>query len=398
MNNSSFSDRCLRITAEVLNNPTAPLREEMIQAYLREFVRKRPALTLCEDRAGNIVIQYTSRGASKNTPLRCFTPSLSGCQRTERPERSIGTLVMVAHMDHPGFWVEKVAGNAVKLVFKGGVGKPHARVGTRIKFFETGRSEPIGSGRLLTTHCRKGNLFSATALIVNGTALAGGIAMWDLPSYEIRNGLIISRVCDDLIGVAASLCTLNELARLKPAGVTVQGLFTRSEEIGFMGALEAIRLKTVPKNATVLSLETSKALANAPQGNGVILRVGDRASIFNPDMTDALWQVAGQLAKKDRTFKCQRRLMDGGTCEATVFCATGYRASGLAVPLGNYHNQAFDARHRPQIGAETVNVDDFICEIRLLVELALHPQNQRKPTGLPTWLKTRMQKARHALS
>ena len=375
MNNSRFSHRCLKTVKEVMQNPTAPLREGMVQAYLREFVRKRPALTLREDRAGNVMIAYTSRDARRNAPL-----------------------VMVAHMDHPGFWVEKVTGNTAKLIFKGGVSKPHARKGTRLKFFRNSWREPVGSGRLLSARYKKGSLASATALIIEGTALTGDIGMWDLPPVEIRNGLIISRACDDLLGVATALCTLDEIARRKPSGVAVQGLFTRSEELGFFGALEAIRLKTVHLNAAVLSLETSRALPNAPQGSGVILRVGDRIGIFNPELTDAFWQVARQLALKDRTFKCQRRLMDGGICEATVFCATGYRASGLALPLGNYHNQAFGLGQRPQIGAETVRVDDFLCQVRLLVELALHPQNWRKPLGRLTWLKTRMQMARQALA
>src|SRR6185503_9011167 len=121
----------------------------------------------------------------------------------------------------------------------------------------------------------------------------------------------------------------------------------------------AIRLGTVPRDANVLSLECSKALPNAPQGGGVIVRVGDRMSIFDPSLTAAL-----EVAAKDVTH--QRRLMDGGACEATAFCAAGYRASGLAVPLGGYQN-ASDGQ--PGIVAETVMVEDYLSEVQLLTTL-----------------------------
>jgi len=395
--NSGFSRRCLKIAADMLQNPTAPLREAAMQGYLRAFVRRHPALALHEDRAGNVVVRYVSPDAGRRAPL-----------------------VMAAHLDHPGFWVEEVSGRSARLLFKGGVLKPHARAGTRVRFYEGVRRKPTGSGRLTAVRYENGRLASARARIVEGAARAGGFAMWDLPAMEVRGGFIVSRACDDPLGAAAALCALGEVARRKPKGVALWGLFTRCEELGFFGALEAIRLRTVPRNAAVLSLETSKALANAPQGGGVILRVGDYGSIFSPDLTGAVWQAATRLAAKDRSFKCQRRLMDGGTCEATAFCATGYRASGLALALGNYHNQAFGARgstarlsspksssrrservegrRRPEIGSETVSVADFLSEVRLLVELALHPEALRKTPGLPAWLKIRMRAAREALS
>ncbi|MFM8270224.1 MAG: hypothetical protein ACKN9V_08560, partial [Pseudomonadota bacterium] len=38
----------------------------------------------------------------------------------------------------------------------------------------------------------------------------------------------------------------------------------------------------------------------------------------------------------------QRRVMDGGTCEATVAVANQIPAIGISIPLGNYHNQGFE--------------------------------------------------------
>src|SRR5205823_7835023 len=126
-----------------------------------------------------------------------------------------------------------------------------------------------------------------------------------------------------------------------------------------------IRLGTVPSGASVLSLECSKALVNAPQGDGVIVRVGDRMTIFAPALSESL-----RVAAERSGVRHQRKLMDGGACEATVFCAAGFRASGLAVPLGNYHNASDAGRG---IAPETVLADDWLAEVQLLVALAEDP-------------------------
>jgi hypothetical protein len=86
--------------------------------------------------------------------------------------------------------------------------------------------------------------------------------------------------------------------------------------------------------------------------------------------------------------------MDGGACEATAFCAAGYRSSGLALPLGGYHNASDDA---PGIVPETVQVADHLAEVRLLVALADRPELLRPPAGQPAWLVERQAAARAAL-
>jgi endoglucanase len=94
-------------------------------------------------------------------------------------------------------------------------------------------------------------------------------------------------------------------------------------------------------------------------------------------------------------FRYQRKLMDGGACEATAFCASGYRASGLAVPLGNYHN-AGDAG--PGIEPETVMVSDWLAEVQLLVELACRPELlDENSVDAPSWLTERAAVAREKL-
>jgi hypothetical protein len=65
------------------------------------------------------------------------------------------------------------------------------------------------------------------------------------------------------------------------------------------------------------------------------------------------------------------------------------------VPLGNYHN-ADDAR--PGIAPETVLVDDWLAEVKLLVELACRPELLDEGTlEPPAWLQERAATARAAL-
>ena len=343
------------LAAALLNHPTAPLLEIHPRAFIRQFAAARPALKLIEDAAGN-----------SRVDLRCGTSASP-------------PLVLVAHLDHPGFHVKRVEGLTAELEFHGWHSGVHALPGTRVHFFDASQTQPIGAGELIERDSDSGPLKRASARIADGRANIGGFAMWGFPGYALEtqtdNAQIISaRCCDDLLGAAAILSVFDALLKLAPPEVNVIGLFTRAEEIGFLGTLEAIRLKTIPQNSCVLSLECSKAFAHAPQGGGVIVRVGDASSIFDPGLTQALTLAAKKLSEFDTGFKFQRKLMDGGTCEATPFCAHGYRASGLALPLGNYHNQAFDANGRACVGPETVDAADFENEIKLLVELALHPQ------------------------
>ena len=323
--------------------------EDLPTQHVRAFADER-GLDNETDAAGNVVVKYGT-----GTPL-----------------------VMVAHLDHPGFHVD---GDA--LVFKGGLRAEHAIEGSPLHFFRRGERYPIGEGTLRTA-AGDGMLTGATA-----DGITGDFAMWGFPAWSVDDGLITARVCDDLLGAAAVLSVLDELSTSRPS-TCVWGLFTRAEEVGFLGALEAIRLGTVPKAADVLSLECSKALPNAPQGGGVIVRVGDRMSIFDPSLTAALEAAA---VKVDGLTH-QRRLMDGGACEATAFCAAGYRASGVAVPLGNYHNARDD---QLGIAPETVRVDDYLAEVALLTSLAHNPALLR-PQDEPEWFAKRSAEARRLLA
>jgi endoglucanase len=186
----------------------------------------------------------------------------------------------------------------------------------------------------------------------------GAFAMWDLPTCEVKDGRIHSRACDDLIGCIAILALFQELDRAK-AAPTVYGLFTRAEEVGFVGAIQLAKTGLVPKDVTIVSLECSseKSPGAGKMGDGPIIRVGDRTSIFDDAATAALTKAA-----TDAKLPYQRCLMSGGTCEATAYQLYGYRTAALCVALGNYHNCGPDET----IASEFVAVDDVADMIALM--------------------------------
>jgi endoglucanase len=110
-------------------------------------------------------------------------------------------------------------------------------------------------------------------------------------------------------------------------------------------------------------------------GDGPILRVGDKASTFTSSATAFAGQVAQDLAGKRDAFAYQRKLMDGGTCESSAYCALGYDATGICMALGNYHNMNTRTR---RIGQESIHLDDYVNLVKWFVALAT---TRRRYTG-----------------
>lgn len=190
----------------------------------------------------------------------------------------------------------------------------------------------------------------------------GDFGMWDLPPFHLDGNRLYSRACDDLIGCAAIIATLKSLSATG-SRQPVAGVFTRAEEVGFIGAIHLAMSKLLPSDVTVISLETSAERPPAKMGEGPIVRVGDRISIFDPATTDFLAEVT-----KDQKITFQRCLMPGGTCEATAFQLYGYRSAALCIALGNYHNCTPDDR----IDMEFIDLEDLEGLISLCVAVAMN--------------------------
>jgi len=319
---------------DLLSLPTAAYLEAAVLAYLERECRKLPGVSLRYDRYRNLLAHYRHR------------------------PRGITPFVFVAHMDHPAFAaLEMLDRRTLRAAFRGGVRVEYFD-GARVRFWtgdgwvrgrvqEVTKLEPVPgwTGRPEEVLIR-----------VPGPVPQNAPGVWDLPEPFLRGDIVHAPGCDDVAGTAAMLALLQRLSRRRVSG-EVYCLFTRAEEVGFIGAIGAARAGTIPKRLPVISIETSSELPGVQIGAGPILRVGDRAAIFTPALTAACQRVAENLRHRRKTFRYQRKLMDGGVCEAYPFLAYGYAATGICVALGNYHNM--DTR-RQKIASEYISVRDWL--------------------------------------
>jgi endoglucanase len=317
----------VRILERLAREPTAPLHEH---AVLREAIgiARDAGLRVRADPFGNLVLRHAG------------------------PRRG-PAIWLVAHTDHPGIEV-RGPGKARLL---GWVAPEYLRRGTRLRLYHEGEKVPARLTR-----------FTKTGLAIRfdgGTnARRGDFGVWELEDYRVAGRHIHARQLDDLAGSAVSLAVMARAARSGSANLNA--LLTRAEEIGFVGTLGAIESGLIPRDAWVINVEASKVLPGVEIGGGPIIRVGDRRRTFDADAEGLL------LAARDRlpgSKPVQRALMSGGTCEATAFSVHGYRATGLAIPLGNYHNMGPRGRLEP----EFVAAKDLATAVDLLELAARRP-------------------------
>ncbi len=353
----------MKTLLELTSLPTAPFLEGSVVAYVRKWVSQRPYLKVQADRFGNLLI-VRSGAAGKRARL-----------------------VMVAHGDHPGYVARRMTSpKTLEADFRGGVMGKFAAT-SRVRFFT-----PEGPviGKLIAHHEDESGRLIGGLFRVPREVAPESPGMFDVGEARIKGGRLVSRVCDDLAGVAAALVALERiesadvLAKKKPASskTSARGaakkseavgdvalLLTRGEEMGFVGAIAAVRDgKLLRASDRIISIECSAEQPVARQGEGVVLRVGDRTSVFNSAFGRFLRVTAEEEAKRDATFGFQRALMPGGTCEGTVFDAYGYITAAVCVPLGCYHNMDASAG---RIAAEHVHLGDWWSMARLLALVGL---------------------------
>lgn len=310
--------------------PTCAGREGRVIGFIDRWVRDRDDLALEADPSGNLTVRF--RAESVPGPPVYFT----------------------AHLDHPAFAVERIDSHTtLELAFRGGV---------MDDYFPGARVEVITSddrrlpGTITQASLSAEGPYKRWLCELDDSAdgiTTRDIARWLLPEPAIEDGLLHTHACDDLAAAACAMLAMDRLRRERAEGehrADVRLLFTRAEEVGFVGALAAVRHGTIPRDAKVLALENSRAFAESPIGGGPIVRVGDRLTIFSPRLTDDVARIAEDLAGAPATprasekasdlprWRWQRKLMAGGACEATVFCHAGLDATCVCLPLGNYHN------------------------------------------------------------
>ncbi len=345
---------------QLLSEPTAPFCEQHVAALVGAVLDTH-RVPWFRDPHGNLVVGCASPAEYRRLVTR----------KTREPLR-----IFIAHMDHPGFHGQRWL-SPTRLAVRWHGGSPVRHLdGARVWLADD--SGYAGEGRLARARLRKQGYAIEHAEVrlkrpieIPARELFGGFA-FRAPVWRSSKRLY-TKAADDLVGVFAIVSTALDLTSNTRRAGPFLGLLTRAEEVGFVGAIAHFELgwlREAKRPLLAVSLETSRTLPGALIGKGPVVRLGDRRTVFD---AGAL-QVLSELARRVLGKRHQRRIMDGGSCEATAATAFGIPSIGLSVPLGNYHNESFEGA--PGVKAdrspapEIVHLDDIEGMLKLCLALA----------------------------
>ena len=350
-------ERALQILADLGGRPAIAFHEGLVSEYVQRAIAGL-GLTPRTDQYGNIVVRV--QGTVAGVPPIAF----------------------MAHMDHPGFEAVEVQEGALVAEARGGVPPASLTEAVAVEIVERNGARrkarlggPVGAPeeRRVLVHTEDAAGVSLQAADVPLPAAV----VFDLVDFERRGDLLHMRAADDLAGCGAILSALQGIADAPVEG-DVYGVFTRAEEVGLVGARLMAQEHSLPTDCLVVSLESSRELPGAVQGAGPVIRVGDATFTFSAEAEQVLHVARRSMIERDPETKVQRQLMSGGTCEASGFAAFGYATTGIAFPLGNYHNATPDGG----VDAEYIHVDDYLTGVRLVEEAARSVTRRRTS---PAW-------------
>lgn len=303
------------ILKKVFASPTAPFREQFVLRSI-EDIAKSKKWPYTWDKFGNFILGV------KNIK-----------------ELAVGKRVLLfAHTDHPGFHILKQT-DAYTLEAKWYGGAPFKKMkGAKVRIYDPalstlsyeGRVTEFESGAYKRTGMRMKIRLKRQAKVAKGS-----FGAFDFSAYQFQGNKVVTRVADDLAGCVLALGAYSDLKGKQKQNIAC--VFTRAEEVGYIGCLSFLKSYQISKHSFAISLEASRTLPGALLGKGPVLRLGDRSTLFDNPASQYLKWVADNIKHKD--FCYQRRIMDGGSCEATALNHFGVRTTGLAVPLANYHNE-----------------------------------------------------------
>ena len=356
--------RALDILAGLAKNPAAPFHEWAVAEHILGVLATLDGVDYGRDEFGNIIARYTA-------------PSIAALPESEREP----PIAFVAHMDHPGYEIVRPSdtpdaesvGKSYIAQALGGV--PAAsitkttpafvlmpdgdRIPAEIQSLDSDSSEDSGE-RLVAVRVQSDAELALPAPVV-----------FDLPDFGIDGDTILMRAADDLAGCGAILSALERLVT-SGADADFYAVFTRAEEGGLFGARLMAEAGTLPENTLVVSVESSPLIPGVEQGEGPVIRTGDRVYTFDADAEQVFSAALQSIRAEDSDFKAQRQLMSGGGCEATAFAVFGYTVTGMAFPLGNWHN-ATTTIPDPDGGvdSEFISVSDYLGGVTLMAEVGV---------------------------
>ena len=341
-------NRAVEILRELGARPAAPFFEEGPARFIRATLDQL-GVDHEVDAYGNIIARYELDS-----------------DRAEPP------VAFVAHMDHPGFEITEASSARVVARALGGVPVASLHKPTPVRVLAddgppiAGRTAPLGADQ------RRENTDRLVSIIVEAeVSLTPPLpVVFDLPGFVLDGDTVRMLAADDLAGCASILAALERLIA-QEARVNVYGVFTRAEEVGLVGARLLAEAGTLPKETLVVSLESSPVIPGVAQGEGPVIRTGDAAYTFDAEAEQMLIAAREAIREREPDFRCQRQLLSGGTCEATAFALAGYRATGIAFPLGNYHNATTRiADPDGGVDAEYIRLPDYLGGVDLITEAA----------------------------
>lgn len=333
----------------LFNQPTAPFRESFVLAEIKSILNENK-IPFFKDSVGQIIAGVSSAQKLKSKDHIAF----------------------FAHTDHPGFIIdEKISSLHKTFKYKATWygGAPFDKMeGKPVRIFSNQSSKKFFKGTIknfVAGNHREGISFEIETTkdldpkLLKSKNYFGAFAF---DGYKYRNGYVHTRCADDLAGCVMALGALIDVKKSKVPAIAV---FTRAEEVGFVGCLHMIKSKVVSLNTMVVSLEASRTLPGALLGEGPVIRLGDASTLFDSNFSLFIQKQAQEIKTKDSKFKFQKRIMDGGSCEATALSQFGYKTMGLAVPLKNYHNMGVKGP-----APEIIHLDDADNGRKLLAQVA----------------------------
>ena len=362
---SNFQSKTPQPLINLLKQHAAPFREQWVRGEITAQLESAN-IDWCLDSHGNLI---------------AGVDNLKNYQKLLNQQNSEPLRLLIAHMDHPGFhgsdWIKP---GHLRARWLGGGPVQHLRGGLVWIADDNGI---VGNGYIQKSFRKLSGQGIETLDIrldpslkiaenTDASKLYGGL---DFEKSVVHRGKkIYCRAADDLTGVHIIIETLKSaLSSRRKHKAPVVGLFTRAEEVGFIGLIGHLNdgyYENSNRQLLAISLEASRTGPGATIGKGPVIRLGDKRTAFSPAISNHMRFLGQRCLPQNHQIK----LLDGGACEAAATMAWGIPTAGIAVPLGNYHNQGFEGgpgcKHPQGPAMEFVHQDDIKAAIKLCTALA----------------------------